>query len=124
LISNDLGIVPTDSYRKGDAFGKKVIHHRRRGHWGISSEDAIESWEVDDHVTWLMRQMSGKTEIMQRLRSLGYEIAVRVCWVDRGGTGGPSISPENIVGLGTLGARLNIDWYPADPADRFPDQAE
>jgi Domain of unknown function (DUF4279) len=123
-ISLDLGILPTDSYRKGVAIEKNVLHHRPTGHWGISSEGIVESWNVDSHVTWLIEQMRGKVEKIKSYRTQGYEIAMRICWVDRGGTGGPSLSAENVEELAALRTCLNMDWYEADPGDRFSESGE
>lgn len=123
-ISQDLGILPTTSHRKGDAFGKNALHYRRTACWGISSQGIVESWDVDSHMMWLVEQMRGKVEKIRWFHAQGYEIAVRICWVDRGGTGGPSLSAESIKELAALGASLNVDWYEADLADRFSESKE
>jgi hypothetical protein len=61
----------------------------KRSAWILSSEEHVNSVDIDDHVQWMMDQMKGQRENVLRLNDSGWAIALNVMWDSQTGHGGP-----------------------------------
>jgi hypothetical protein len=113
-ISNQLGLAPTWSLRKGEARGESGVP-APTGVWGLSTEGVIESRDLRRHLDSILDALDGKDGILENLRDKGYKMDIWCLWVSTPYSGGgPTISPHNMARLANLGLELVFDFYQGD----------
>jgi hypothetical protein len=123
-VTDQLGIEPDRFFSKGDKISPNGDAVRRRGTWQISSSVYVDSWEVDDHLEWLVETFEGHQAKLREFLDLGYSFRLQVCWVDRGGNGGPWFSREYVQWLGEVRVGIAVNWYEAEEEDRYKEGEE
>lgn len=105
-ITSALGICPTESFVKGEKFGKKQLTRKLNG-WFLSTAGTVDSKDCRRHIDWVISKLAPCSEPLEKLRSMGAEIDLSCLW-GSSGQGGPVLSPLQMTGL----ARLNIEiWW-------------
>jgi len=101
-----LGVYPTESFAKGDKFGKKQLTRKSNG-WFLSTAGIIDSKDCRRHIDWIISKLAPYGESLEKLRTMGAEVDLSCFWLSSG-QGGPVLSPLQ---MGEL-ARLNLEiWW-------------
>ena len=133
LISDELtrilGVAPSESAAKGDqaAAPNGRVRTAATGRWILSSENAVASFDVNDHVLWLLKQIMVLPPPYPPFSHAGpsrngsagkpWSIAgvtrawVNCYWESATGQGGPSLPPDLMFWLGMYQLELNFDVY-------------
>jgi hypothetical protein len=105
-ITSMIGTNPTESYAKGDKYGKKLLTRKCNG-WLLDTRGLIESKDCRRHIDWILSKISECDDGLAKLKSTGAEIDISCYWVSSG-QGGPTLSPLQMAEL----ARLDIEiWW-------------
>jgi len=102
-VAKVLGIAPTRTHsprEPSEGYG-----------WFLSTEGILDSLDLRDHLDWILMHVSGKREAIKRLQERGYQVDIGVKWDSKYGHDGPTLSPENLIGLGKLGLEVWFDIY-------------
>ncbi len=83
----------------------------KRAAWILSSEEHVDSADINDHTQWMIDQLNGQRENILRLNDNGWKIALNVMWDSQVGHGGPVFSPQILGWMSELRATLEIDSY-------------
>ena len=110
-ITKILGIEPTRVQRAGEPRtpGKPEIY--KESGWFISTEGFLESLDCRDHLDWILERLASKQKEIKTLQDRGCWVDVSVMWDSRYGHDGPTLSPENLMGLSRLGIEVWFDIY-------------
>ena len=107
-LTGALGVEPTSSFRKGDAYGDG--RHRKVNGWFYSTEGLSTSRDTSRHLDLLVDALEGKIRVLDRLREQGCNIDIVSYWVSTG-QGGPQLQPHQMLKLGALGLPVWWDIY-------------
>lgn len=105
-ITDVLGLLPSESFSKGEAYGNQQLVRRETG-WLLTSRESVNSRDTKRHVAWVVEKLMFKGESMQALKKLEAEVDVS-CYYLSIGQGGPSISAELMLELGKL--EIDVWW--------------
>lgn len=108
-ITDVLGVRPSESFAKGEPYGKNGLLRRATG-WLLTSRDAVKSRDTRRHIAWILEQLATKGDAVRALRKTGAEIDVS-CYYVSVGQGGPTMSAEQMSELGQLGIDVWFDVY-------------
>jgi hypothetical protein len=104
--------IPTRALRVNQAIQLNGMTKRlKRSAWILSSEEHVNSADINDHVQWMMEQMNGHRENVLRLNDDGWMIALNVMWDSQTGHGGPVFSSRTLGWMSQIRATLEIDCY-------------
>ena len=108
LITAEIGLEPTESWRKGDR-NERTHYERKFSRWSLESRLSRSS-PLEDHVRDVLDQSLGHVE---QIRRLGEEHTVYIQLVgwfhnDYPGFG---LTAETISGLAQLQASIDCDFY-------------
>ena len=106
VISSRLRLSSSESQKKGQV--RRSGHVVPMGGWFLSSQDHVESRDVRRHIVWILDQLIGREDELQRLQDEGYEMDVSCYWLSASGHGGPELNHEIMQRLVSL--RLDI-WF-------------
>ena len=116
-ISQITGLQANRSAKRGQErrnYGGELISPHDEGFWMISSEDRVESKDLNDHIGSLLTLLlPHKETISELLSELKGEAYFDVLWTSNylyAGTG-PLISREVLGGMSDLGASIGFDIY-------------
>jgi len=110
-ISGLLGIEPTKVQLAGDRiYDTSELTYKYSG-WSLQSKGHVQSRDSRDHFAWLLERISGKGNVLQSLASRGYLVDICCRWDSASGHGGPTMDPEQLVQLGSLGVEVWFDIY-------------
>lgn len=108
VVTEALGMEPTDSFRSGEVYGQG---RKRKTHgWFYSTEGATTSRDSRRHLDLLIGALEGKAGVLERLREDGCEADIVSYWVSNG-QGGPALRPDQMLKLGALGIPVWWDIY-------------
>jgi Domain of unknown function (DUF4279) len=111
-VTHLLERIPTRAHRANQVIqlnGRtKMI---KRSAWILSSEEHVNSADIDDHIQWMMDQMKGQRENVLRLNDSGWAIALNVMWDSQTGHGGPVFSARTLGWMSEIRGTLEIDSY-------------
>lgn len=110
-ISGLLEIEPTKVQAASDRVSDTSERIQQNSGWFLESEGQIESRDSRDHFAWLLERISGKGVVLQSLASRGYLVDICCRWDSASDNGGPSMDPEQMIKLGTLGIEVWFDIY-------------
>jgi hypothetical protein len=113
-----LGVPPTLSYRKGEAYrgSRGPAARGRTGVWYISTRGDVDSSELTDHLRYLVAMLSPTvgsdhlTALRQLLEQDGLEADVSCFWHGREGAQEPVIPRFAVDTFARLGASLETDF--------------
>jgi|SRR5579884_3163625 len=113
-----IGIAPRVAYRKGEVFkrsrGQEI--RGRTGLWLVSSEDRVESDDLNDHLDYLLSLVSPQrgqdrlAKLQSLLRKDGLEADIPCFWHGSHGARPPSIREDVRERLAQIPARLDEDF--------------
>jgi hypothetical protein len=111
-VTHLLERVPTRALRANQAIQLNgMMKTVKRSAWILSSEEHVNSADIDDHVQWMMDQMKGQRENVLRLNDNCWAIALNVMWDSQTGHGGPVFSAQTLGWMSEIRATLEIDSY-------------
>lgn len=79
-ITSRLGITPSDSLHAGDQHGKHGEFAYKRGHWSITSQKALTSRDLEEHIDWVLDQLRPAAEELKALLARGDIEGDMVCF--------------------------------------------
>jgi len=109
-ITRLLEIEPTESFRKGDRHALGKLQRKTNG-WFYSTKEMSSSKDTRRHIDLILARLDGKVVWVKELLSKGCEIDISNYWNSAEGQGGPSLRPEQMLKLGTLGIGIWWDVY-------------
>ena len=112
-LSQQLGLRASWAWRKGQPHSRRNIPSRT-GIWGLDTEGILTSRDLRRHLDWLLDQLEPKAEVLQDLRVQGYTMDIFCLWCRSGGTGGPMLSPRNMIRLGALNVTIGFEFWAID----------
>ncbi len=110
-ITQLLQVEPTRTFRKGELFGK---HERKTNGWFYCTQNLTSSKDDRRHLDLIIAALDGKDAQMRELHSHGCKMDITSFWSSKEGQGGPWLTPEQMLRLGTLGLSLWWDIYFSD----------
>jgi hypothetical protein len=79
--------------------------------WCLSSEHAVKSRDLRDHLNWLFDQLEHRSGHLETLRQMGCRFDVWCYWLSKEGHGGPTLSVPQIEKLAHFRFELLFDIY-------------
>lgn len=104
-ITKKLQLQPSKSRTRN--LQSKYRHEREVHAWFLSTEGMLESTASEDHLQHIVTELEGREGSLRDLRENGCKTSITSYWVGDG-QGGPSLSPELMQALSSLG--LSIWW--------------
>lgn len=111
-VSAALGSAPSQSFAKGEVFGRERAGRRnvrKFGLWSLHAERCIPE-NVNRQIAERLSKLTGNLEVWESL-SRQYQIDLFCGWWMAGSDEGVSISPQNLKALGERGIELEICLY-------------
>jgi len=108
FVTSRLGLEPSETQTKGEIKRNSRGTSRtvQKGAWFLSSEGHVDSRDIRRHLDWLLaRLVPVKTRIRELQEMEGIVMSVNCIWWSVGGTGGPTLWPEQMY----LMAELNLE---------------
>lgn len=112
-----LGLEPTKSQEKGSLVknSRGRVRMVSRTGWFLSSEGAIDSKDLRDHLDWLINKLSNVASALQVLQEQpGTKMTISCVWWSAAGHGGPVLWPEQMDALAKLNLECSFDVYFSD----------
>src|SRR2546423_7254182 len=93
-VTNELGLQPDESHRKGDVIGKRTPLPHKRGYWSIvSSRHMAASAETNDHLRWLVASVEPRLDVLRSYQKRGWLVDLWLGLHSAAGHGGPTLAP-------------------------------
>jgi hypothetical protein len=108
-ISTRLALAPSKAQKKGD-----ILSSGRTlpvGGWFLSSKDHVTSKDARRHVVWILDQLNGRDQELERLQNEGYQMDLSCFWASASGHGGPELDHEIMKRLASLRLNIGFDVY-------------
>lgn len=105
-VTRELGIKPTEAYRKGDITpGKRVAVPRPWGGWALE----VKGDDVEHVARLLLAKVAPIRQLLPALAlRLSVEVTTAIWWEPAGGQGGFSVQGDVLKQLSELGERLDV----------------
>jgi hypothetical protein len=110
-ITKTLGVEPNEMHRAGEPRSPKSKRLNETSGWFISTKGILNSLDSRHHLDWILEKVSTKEKELHSLQSRGYLVDVCVRWDSKGSSGGPTLSPRQLLGFGSLGVEVWFDIY-------------
>jgi hypothetical protein len=102
-VSEEMGISPDKSHKKGDTLG----------YWSITSSQHIApSADTNDHLQWLVNVVAPRLDALASYKARGWLVDVWIGIHTSAGHGGPTLRSNVLARLAALGLDVNLDLYP------------
>ncbi len=109
-VTARLQIVPSRAFIKGDRRGTDGVW--RHGYWGMTSQDKVQSMDLQLHIAWLLKQLEPvQVELKVLIAQEGIKADVFCFWEIATGNTGLVLSSETLGLLGKLNLELAVDIY-------------
>jgi hypothetical protein len=108
-VSAVLGVEPTSSFRKGEAFGTHGLVRKMNG-WFYTTERRLASKDTRRHIDAILKTLEGKARAVELLAAKGCAFDLCSYWLSVG-QGGPALWPHQMRSLGELGIEVWWDIY-------------
>jgi hypothetical protein len=69
LVTELLGIKPLKKFKKGESYGIQRVKTRQTGFWYVSTEDYVQSDNIEHHLLWLLEKIERVTESFMEIVS-------------------------------------------------------
>jgi hypothetical protein len=95
--------------------------------WFLSSEHHVKSKDLRRHLNWLIGQLRPSRDFLTKLQlKEGVRMYVSCPWWSRSGGGGPSLWPEQMLGMAELNLECTITFadYSVQAIERIDTQKE
>ena len=111
-VTHLLELIPTRALQANQAIQLNGATGKvKRSAWILSSEEHVDSTDLDDHLHWMMDQLTDRRERILSLNDSGWSIALNVMWDSQIGHGGPVLPPRILRWMSDIGATLEVDSY-------------
>lgn len=112
-ISDHLGLIPTNSYRRGDPIttARRRYGNHPSGGWLLSSRDHVVAEDLTAHLDWLLARLEPAAPRIGALQAEGYDVAIIIALSAEPLGGGPTLSSEMLERLARLGVPVDLDLY-------------
>jgi hypothetical protein len=117
-VTKALGLNPTHAGRRGDVrrnAAGNVLGSHEQGWWSFSSEGAVDSKDINEHVAYLQARLQVSRETLAQIAP-DARTYFDVVWKSTSlysGTG-PLMDADSIAGVAALGAGIGFDIYQVD----------
>jgi hypothetical protein len=113
-VTRILGISPTGTVTFGEVSPPNSLGRTRTGKvngWFLSSEQAVASRDLRNHLDWLVAMVSPAQLGLQTPQDTpGVKMYVACVWWSKEGGGGPTLWPEQMSGLARLNLECSFDF--------------
>src|SRR5689334_276822 len=77
-VTRDLGIKPTNAFRKGEPMrpGARRSAIAKQGGWFLDTEGVVSSRDIRRHLDWLIDRLEPKRQVIEALQAAGYRMDV------------------------------------------------
>jgi hypothetical protein len=122
-ITEALGLQPSQTWRRGDAWGRRT-HPRPENGWVLATPYRA-TWDVDEPLRQLLEWIEPSRASLAELTD-GGSVEGRLSIVGYQRDRGPSIylDSETVRAIAQLGIDLNVDFYVVEDADRVERQGD
>jgi len=113
-VTAALNMAPTEVKISGESIVSSIGRVRlvKKSYWLLSSKGLIESKDVRRHLDWLTAQLTPVKSALLRLQDVpGVKMFVDCKWSSRGGMGGPTLWPEQMLALAELNLECGFDVF-------------
>ncbi len=111
-VTRALGLEPSDAQMVGEVFEAR---NKKRTYeisgWFFCSKDAVESYDSEKHLDWLLSQIESKKNALAALKQQGWWMDISCYWDSDQGDGGPTLSPALLKRLAAAETTLWFDVY-------------
>jgi hypothetical protein len=110
------GVPPDTALTKGeplrDPTGQNRALKRRMGVWGISSEKAVQSDNLEPHLRYLVNRLAlPRIDLPELLKRTNARMRVFCYWVNESGDRVPDVPNEIRAMMEAMGGTVEIDEY-------------
>jgi hypothetical protein len=113
-VTSAVGIEPDVGHKRGDV---RVVKNGRdykfpNGIWYLTTE-GWPSRNLEAHVVRMLERVQGVLELLTNYSKANPHVRFELMchWVSASGHGGPSLSPQTLARIASLGATLDFDIY-------------
>jgi len=107
-ITAQLGINPSESWRKGDLHPRRQ-YERKQSHWSLYSR-LDESAALEEHIIDVLEQLDAKPDIVQELCTL-YQGCMQLVGFFHDNYPGLRLEQEHIKRIAESGLMIDVDFY-------------
>jgi hypothetical protein len=115
-VSSELGLQPSEAFRRGDPFGRRDAT-RHTGGWMLDTRLLVPAVDLAAHVVWLLDRLEPVAAQLARIRREPGIYADIFCFLESDGQGEVWLDPAPMRRCAMLDLPLGIDLYQVDPAD-------
>jgi hypothetical protein len=113
-VSSRLGTEPTEINVAGrvrvNEYGRERVV--KTSSWSLSSEGHVQSKDVRSHLDWLLARLEpSRTALLQLQSEADVRMSINVVWWSRGGSGGPTLWPQQMRAMSDLNLECSFDVY-------------
>ena len=108
-LSEELGLKPSRTQVKGEIRKGKL--RKWPTAWFLASTEKIQSKDVRRHIDWLLDQIKGKSNLINRLQIAGSEIHISCYWASASGHGGPMLDTRILKRIAEMNIGISFDIY-------------
>ena len=111
-VTEVLKVAPTFSKNRGDIVPGAKGRTRTVGRtfWCLTSADEVASKDLRDHLDWILERIPRSPEPFKRLAlDEGLKMSIACIWWSLSGHGGPTLWPEQMKRLSSLGLECTFD---------------
>lgn len=116
-FTSTIGVQPISTAKRGDErrnYVGNIISPHEEGYWKLSSEGKVNSKDINEHFSFLLKiLLPHRKEILRLVKELNGEADFDLIWQSsylHAGTG-PLLSLEIVKGVSQLGAAIGFDIY-------------
>jgi hypothetical protein len=108
-IEQSTGLVADFSAAKGEP-GR--VRDQATGVWLISSEGSVDSTSAEKHILYLLERVEAVAgQLLEVMDEQSLEARFGCYWVSAAGQGGPGVSAETLLRIGSLNAMLTFEFH-------------
>lgn len=124
VVTEALGLQPTQSHRKGDSYrlGRRDRDYvARTGVWLLSTKKLVDGGRLEDHIDYLTGVLASRGERLDLAGALaadlGYEVDASCYWYGPAGAAEPAVSDAFRAAVGRLGGEVWVDFHRDDDVE-------
>ena len=110
-ISEELGLVPSHSHRRGDVYESRSgqMLERYNSVWTFSSEGKVPEPEPNAHVDYVLNNLEPlKDRLFRYIADKESRVSIAIWWKPDGGSGGYTVTSTRMVRLAQLASEVDL----------------
>lgn len=112
LVTELLGIEPLKKFKKGESYGMQKEKFRRTGFWYVSTNEYIQSENIEDHLVWLLEKIElVNKDFMEMVAKEKHEVEITCVLQVFSVEDGFTITPIILKRIADLNFRFGISVY-------------